>query len=124
MKSCDTCKRLKELPRYYNNLSRPLTSFFEVLPIDFAEPLPKASNGSQCLLICVKHLTNWPLAKATNDKNYETVIKYVEEYILHTFGQLNTIIGDNVFCFLAMVLKKFVDDPRITWKRVLEYAPM
>lgn len=115
---------MKELPRYYTNLSPSLTNIFELFSIDFAGPFLKSSKGYQSFLICVEHLTNWPLAKEIKVTTAEKDIKVVEEEILHPFGLPTTVMSDNSSCFLAMEWKKFVEENGITWKTVLLYASM
>lgn len=102
----------------------PRSSLFEVFSIDFAGPLPKSTSGNRFLLICVEHLTGWPIVKATATATAETVRGFIESLILIPFGAPGQIVSDNAACFRAKVLQDFMCEIGAKWHTVLAYAPM
>ena len=61
VKSCEDCQRMGSLPAYRSALKTPLTTLFDVFSIDFAGPLPTSRTGNKYMLVCVEHLTGWPI---------------------------------------------------------------
>lgn len=120
--SCDPCQRLKEFTKYYTKVSRPLTNLFEVFLIDFAGLFITSSRKSNYLFIYLDHLTNWTLEKSTNNTTAETIIKFVEEDLVHLFGTPKSIIIDNTYCFLSVSMKNFEEEQGKTWKLVIAYV--
>lgn len=76
-------QRMKLVTKYVSNMYRPLTNLFEVLSINFSGSFRSSSKGNNVILICVKDLTCWPVAEATHNFTADTVVKFVEEQILH-----------------------------------------
>lgn len=125
VRSCDPCQRMKGIPTYHTKLTRPITNLFEVFSIDFAGPIPSSLDGrDRYILICVEHLTNWPIARITENATAEVVARFVEEEVVSPFGPPKKIISDNAGCFTARLLSNLMGKYGIEWKTVLAYAPM
>ena len=99
----------------------PLTSLFDVFSIDFAGPLPTTPCGNKHLLVCVEHLTGWPIACPIPTATAAEVIAFVEEQVIIPFGRPRVIVSDNVPCFTARSLQTFV---RKTIKNGKQFWPM
>lgn len=95
VKSCDECQRMRPLRQYCTTLHRPLTSLFEVFSIDLAGPFPTTRECLKYLLVCVEHLTGWPIARATKDGTAETVMGVIQDEFMHLFGPPETVVRDN-----------------------------
>ena len=78
---------------YHMDMMRPIKILFEVFWIDFAGPLPETRAGHKYLLICVEHLTGWPIAVPTRDATVETVINFISTEVIHPFGIPKTVIS-------------------------------
>lgn len=104
VKTCDTCQRMKNVQRYVTNRFTPHSELFDVFSIDFAGPLPTTDSGNRFLLVCVKHLTGWPIVRATDNSTVSVVIRFMEEEIIPPFGALGFFISDNSSCFTALEL--------------------
>lgn len=95
VKSCDGCQRSSHLPTYRTTMRLPVSLIFDVFSFDFAGPFPKTKQGISFLLVAVEHLTGWPIAIPCERSNADTVIRFVEEQIVHPFGPPRTIVSDN-----------------------------
>lgn len=76
------------------------------------------------ILICVEHLTGWPIARATADQTANSVIQFVEEEIITLFGPPKTIVSENGSGFTAHNFKEFLKRNGIKCCPVVAYAPM
>lgn len=117
MKTCDDCQRMKPMPKFITALSRSLKGLFEVFSIPYR-------GGPRFLLVCVEHLTNWPIVRARKDATAQTVINFMEEEVFHTCGIPSVILSDNADCFTARSLVAFMKKMAVKWKPVAAYAPM
>lgn len=124
VKTCDACQRMAKLPPYHTALTRPITSLFEVYSIDFSGKLPRTARGFQYLLICVEHLTGWPIVIPTMTATAEVVKDFIGTHIIHPFGIPRTVVSDNAGCFTSLLMTEFCRERGIKWKPVLAYAPM
>lgn len=125
VRTCDSCQRMKPLPPYASNMKRPTTGLFDVFYIDFSGPFPRhCEGGPRYLLICVEHLTGWPILKPTWDATSKTVRGFMEKEVIHPFGAPKVVVSDNAGCFTAHNLVKFMDVHGTKWKPVAAYAPM
>jgi len=124
VRSCKGCQFATPLPHYRSSLYFPLTNIFSVFSIDFAGPFPASSGGNRFILVCVEHLTGWPLARAIANATADVVKAFVREEIMHSFGPPQTIISDNATCFTATSISQFMEESGIEWRTVLAYAPM
>ena len=124
VRSCQGCQLAQPVPVYPTTLRMPLTGLFTAFSVDFAGPLPKTRSGEQYLLVGVEHLTGWPIARKTKDATDDTVNKFVQEEIIHSFGPPGVIISDNALCFTAKSVSSFLSQHGTEWKTVLAYAPM
>ena len=124
VRGCDSCQKSTPIPKYKTTLRFPMTSLFDTYSIDFARPLPRTPSGKRYILIAVKHLTGWPIAKATVTSTAEEVLKFVKEEIIYCFGLSRVVVSDNATCFTASVLDAFMARNEITWNTVLAYASM
>lgn len=116
---------MQTVPRYVSNLKRPVAGLFDVFSIDFAGPFPVPYvGGPKYLLVCVEHLTGWPVVRATKDATSKTVMDFVEKNIVHSFGPPKTVVIDNASCFTAVNLVDYMKASGIEWKTVAAYAPM
>lgn len=123
-RTCDTCQRSRN-PKPYKTVIRILqSSLFDVFSTYFAGPLPVTSQGSKYLLICVEHLTGWPIVKATSRATADVVRKFMETLIIPPFGPPGVVVGDSAACFTAGALREFMKYRVTTRKTVLAYAPM
>lgn len=105
-------------------LQRPITNLFDVLSIDFSGTFPLSASGSKYVLICVKHLTWWTIARATSGPTPETVIGFAVKEIVRPFRPSKTISSDEAYGLTAKVHEGFMLDKLNGWKTVLAYAPM
>lgn len=125
VRSCDDCQWMKGLPHYHTNMKRPIANMLEFFLIYFAGPIVGAQDGKKkYILICVEHLTNWPIAIIADNATSMEVIRYAENQIIAPFGPPKTIVSDNAGCFTSTALKTFMQGWSIDWKTVLAYAPM
>ena len=124
VKTCEDCQKMTRIPRYYSGLRTPMTSLFDVFSIDFAGPLPTTPRGNKHLLICVEHLTGWPIVCPTPTATASEVITFVDDRIILPFGKPRVIVSDNGPCFTARSLEAFMNVNDIKWKTVMAYAPM
>ena len=92
--------------------------------INFAGPFPETQRGYKHLLVCVEHLTGWPIVVPTNVATAEIVRDFVSTEIIHPFGIPKVVVSDNAQCFTANIMKEFCEQQGISWKTVLSYAPM
>ena len=92
--------------------------------IDFAGPFPETQRGYKHLLVCVEHLTGWPIVVPTNVAPAEVVRDFVSTEIIHSFGIPEVVVSDNAQCFTANTMKEFCKHQGISWKTLLSYAPM
>lgn len=58
---CDPCKQMKKLSVHHKNLTRPITSMFEVFSVDLSGPFPETKMGHKYLLVFVENLKGWPI---------------------------------------------------------------
>lgn len=96
VKTCDGCKQMTSIFNYFSGLKTPVTSQFDVLAIDFAESLPVTPQGNEHFLVCVEHLTGWPIVCAAPTTTASEVLKFVEKTsscLLKCLGSLYPIIG-------------------------------
>lgn len=112
------------LPKYRTGLRAPITTLFDVFSIDFAGPFIVTKNDYKYLLICVEHLTGWPLVTPTRTATADEVIRFVQNEIILPFGHPRINVSGNATCFTAGVLQDYMLKMGITWKTVLAYAPM
>jgi len=125
VRSCDACQRMSRLPSYKTTLKRPITNLFEVYSIDFAGPIRLSADGKERhILVCVEHMSNWPIAKITESTTSKAVIDFISEEIIPQFGPPKTVVSDNASCFTSKSLAEFMKRNDISWKTVLAYAPM
>ena len=124
VKTCEDCQKMTSIPKYYSGLRAPLTSLFDVFSINFAGPLPTTPRGNKHLLVCVEHLTGWPIVCPTPTATAAEVIAFVEEQVIMPFGRPRVILSDNGSCFTAGSLENFMEQNNIKWKTVLAYAPI
>ena len=124
VKTCEDCQEMTRIPIYYFGLGAPLTSLFDVVPIDFAGTLPTTPRVNKHLLFCVEHLTGWPIICPTPTTTAAEVIAFVEEQVIMPFERPRVIVSDNSPCFTAGSLENFMEQNNIKVKTVLVYAPM
>ena len=67
VRTCDNCQRRQRQRQYKFPLRQPVSCIFETWSTDFADPLPKTSQGNTFALIAVEYLTGWPSAVALSD---------------------------------------------------------
>lgn len=80
---------------YSTAISVPQSGLFAVFLIDFAGPLPITANQNKYLLICVEHLTGWPIMKPNVRATAEELMSFVEQERFHSFGPPTTVVSDN-----------------------------
>lgn len=123
--TCDECQRMKSVPKYITTLHLPITALFDVFSMDFAGPFPTSGQSApRYLLVCVEHLTNWPIVKATWNSTAETDLTFMKHDIFSYFDARKAIVSDNSSCFNARSLWEYVNKINTTWNTVLAYAPM
>lgn len=65
VKTCDVCQRTKNEKKYFSDLFVPQSRLLDVFSIDFAGPFQQTIRMHWFLLVCVEHLTGWPIVRAT-----------------------------------------------------------
>lgn len=101
VKTCHACQRMQTPERYRSNMFIPQSSLFDVYSIDFAGPFPETECGNRFLLVCVEHLTGWPIVLATKHSTAETVVNFLNKKIIPPFGPPGVVVSDNAACFKA-----------------------
>ena len=124
VKTCEDCQKMNAIPKYRTALRTPITSLFDVFSIDFAGPFNTTPRGNKHLLVCMEHLTGWPIVCPTPTATAAEVINFVEDQIILPFGHPKTIVSDNGPCFTARSLATYMQEKQVNWKTVLAYAPM
>lgn len=76
------------------------------------------------MLVCVKHLTNWPTVRTTPDATDDTVLCFMQGSVLHSCEEPRIVVSDNARCFTARALADFMRNIETTWKAVTSFAPM
>lgn len=92
--------------------------------MDFAGPRPPSRAGNRYILVCVEHLTGWPIVIATKTTTPDVVILLLREEVRRPFGTPSTIVSDNATCFTARAVTDFTRKWETNWKTVLAYVPM
>ena len=122
--SCENCQGMAPVPSYNTSLKTPSTTLFDVFSIDFAGPLPTSRSRNKYMLVCVEHLTGWPIVESTASSTAAVVIDFVRKHILEPYGPPRVIVSDNATCFTATSLVAFMKNIGTRWKTVAAYAPM
>lgn len=124
VKTCDSCQRMGAVGSYRTNLQVRQGGLFDVFSIDFAGPFPVTAEKNCYLLVCVEHLTGWPIVKPTKRATAAVVVQFINEEVIPPFGAPGMIISDNAKCFTAPMLSDFMKKHGVEWRTVLAYAPM
>lgn len=64
------------------------------------------------------------MPKVMKDVTATTVIRFVEEELVHSFGPPKTIVSGNASCCTSEALQELITELGISWKTVLAYATM
>lgn len=88
-------------PRYESNHRNLFLRLCETIYIDFAGPYLRQKGGSRFILVCVEHLSGWPVAKAISLETAEIFRYFIEDEVFYSFGPPTTVISDNAACFKA-----------------------
>lgn len=123
VRSCDASQNMKPIPKYVSILYRTLKNLFEVFSVDFSGPIPKSSRWNCFIIIGVENFTGWQISNETCNGSAETVIKFVEENLVHYFGPPRKLISDNAARFTSNSLIGFMQTNYVSCKNVLVYAP-
>lgn len=68
IKTCDTCQKIKPVPRYMFVLGGTVTVLFEVYLIDFAGPFQKAVSLWSAVLTCMHRTFDCKAGGTSNDR--------------------------------------------------------
>lgn len=80
----DRSHRMGTLPSYSSKISRPFTWLLALFYIDFTRRLSRQYKNGPCnLLICVEHMTSWPVARAMSAVTDKTISKCIDEVVHH-----------------------------------------
>lgn len=101
-----------------------LTSLLEVFSIEVAGPFPTTREGFKYLLVCVENFTGWIIARESKDAAAETVVGFIQDEVMHSFGPHKKMVGDNASCFTPNSFGDFMAGNDIGWKIVFENSPM
>lgn len=70
--SCDLCQKMKSVAKCVSDHTEQHgeSSFFNVTSVNFVDPFPTDSvAATRLLLLCVDHLTNWPMIRAKKTRH-------------------------------------------------------
>lgn len=106
-------------------LSRPMTGLFDFFYIDLVGPfLRPCQNGPRHVLICLEHLIDWTMEKATPDVTTEAAKEFMEKEVLHSFRPPKTMASENAGFFIAAGLVNFMENNDTEWKRMAAHTTM
>lgn len=86
-------------------MSHPQSSLFDMFSIDLADPFPKPDAGNRFFLVCVEHLSEWPVVSATKQTTAETVVSFMKEKVVLSFGAPRIAVSDNAAYFIAQSVR-------------------
>ena len=108
VRQCNQCllfsSKLPKLP--YSSF--PVTKLFECFAIDFVGPFPPSTHGNQYLLVAIEMYTRWPIAKAVEKADSDTVAYFLYENIFCMFGPFMSLLSDNGTHFDPQVIENFL----------------
>lgn len=123
VKTCDACQRVRGIATFWMTLSIPQSWLFEVFSIDFSGPFPTTVNGNRFIIVCLEHLTDWPIVERAKRSTVDVVIDFIKAKILPCFEAPGIIVSDNGSCFTAEIVQTFMKEYGTEWRTVLAYAP-
>lgn len=83
-------------------------SLFETFYIDLSVAFPLSAGGYSFLLVFVEHLSNFPVAMATNSATDDTLIIFLHCEVMHRFRLPLTILSDKAACVTARDIQEFM----------------
>lgn len=101
VKTGDPWQLMKKLTAYRRELTRQITSLFEVFSIEFAGPFPETRKGHKHLLICVENMMGWLIVVTTPNVTAKVVCDFLSTEIIHPFGIPKIAVSDNEQCFTS-----------------------
>lgn len=104
VRGCEGCQKATTLPKYKTTLYLPITLLFGSFSVDFAGPQPRSGSGKRFVLVAVKHLTSWPIAKPTATLTAEEVKKFIEEELIYSSSSPVISFSDIATCLTAAAL--------------------
>lgn len=110
------------ISKYSARLKAPLTSLLHTSSIVFAGPFPTNTRGTRFLLICMMHLTGFPLAYPISSTSASEIITFIKRHTIYLLGEPRLILSNSVPCSTASLLETFLSKYSIDWKTVMAYA--
>lgn len=105
MKKYDTCPRMKKLLAYHTDLMRPNTSMFEVFSLVLSGPLSEKKMCHKHLLVCVEHLTGWPIVVPTLYGTRQVLRVFISIEVIDPFRIPQTVLSNNAQCCKVVLMK-------------------
>ncbi|OMJ25413.1 Pro-Pol polyprotein [Smittium culicis] len=110
---CDRCQRFTGNPTRRHEFDPiKVTKPFEVLGIDAIGPInPISANGSRYILTAIDYVTKWPVLKAVENVQTETVVNFLIYDVIMNYGVPKKLISDRGSNFVsdtAVELYKFL----------------
>lgn len=115
---------MQKLPQYVSVLGAALGGLLSTFPIDFAGPLRRSQGGYLYILVSVEHKDGCTIAMNTRDTTASTVIMFVQEGIIRSFGPPKEIMSEKGTFFTANSLALFMKSNGIKMAPVMVYASM
>lgn len=88
----------------------------------FWRPSPVTASLFRIRLVCLEHVTGWPIIVVTKRTVAETVLPILKDCTLLPLGAPKFIVKDHGPCFSANVVQNYVTKQCDVWKTVSFYA--
>ncbi|OIR55908.1 MAG: uncharacterized protein A8A55_3346, partial [Amphiamblys sp. WSBS2006] len=109
---CVVCQRNKKekAPRTQVTPLEPPSEPFERWGMDFIGRMPVSESGNKWILVAIDHFSKWPIAKAVPEASAKTVVEFIKENLVASFGIPKEIITDRGTAFTAMETETYLKE--------------
>jgi transposase InsO family protein len=125
--TCDICQRhnpstdaARAEPLHPIEAPRPLA----IVGLDVVGPIrPPAADGSQYILTAIDYHTRWPIAMAAKEADTTTLIQFLLDHVISTFGVPDKVITDRGSIFTSEVLQTLFRQLKVRHRPTTAYRP-
>lgn len=103
----------------FRDASRP----FEIIYIDFVDPLPRSKSDNVFLFVVVDGFSKFVHTHPMRTATAQATVKCLRDHIFLLFGTPRYLVTDNGAQFTSSLFKKFLEECKITTWYTASYQP-